>query len=558
MKKVLLLLSALLMTVALAGCSFEELVEKIDLDAIADLVLEMSKTELEDVKNAEQIKQDLPQELAVVTVDDTVLDSQVTHLAIRNRKTDNTRQTDWVECEAVVEGEGIYARYVCDLSYTYTRNGGWSLVEWNLHTDELDLQVTEGTLTRQFQETGTTELSEEFGSNSVSFLSSEWDANSLKCTQQFAINAVDGILVTQGQVVMTATLSLDTNKGLYYGWKEKRDDSGLVRGADLVGTTWEASGTLDSTTAAMAFRVEDFSMEDKTLVVSAYSTVQNQGGSLESKTVSRKTVSWSNGNDGIVTFSIRVGSRTWDCCFDAGEYWARLDGSYVGDLNQCSGDASLEQLALQGSSSQQNSLDYQMTSTGNSWKASDGTLVYNIQVDYPQFTGEGADAVNNAVTQVVNQMVASPTIGTTQEELDQTQAQSEQQFLALPYYDKLDITVQYNRNGYLSLLLTYTSRVGSKQVTYRYDSMNYNLSSGTKLAQSDVISAGRSDLGKLINTYASNPLYSDSTAASYVQAWTLGRRGLILYVTQDEKTGACSSVTIPYSEGACTLNPEKF
>ena len=67
MKKVLLLLSALLMTVALAGCSFEELVEKIDLDAIADLVLEMSKTELEDVKNAEQIKQDLPQELAGIT-----------------------------------------------------------------------------------------------------------------------------------------------------------------------------------------------------------------------------------------------------------------------------------------------------------------------------------------------------------------------------------------------------------------------------------------------------------------------------------------------------------
>ncbi len=558
MKKVMLFLTALLMTVALGGCSFEEIVEHIDLDAIADFVLEVSKTKLEEVKTAEEIKNELPQELAVVTVDDTILDSQVTHLAIRDRKTDNTRQTDWVECEVIVEGEGIYARYICDLNYTYTRNGGWGLAEWSLDTESMNLQVTEGTMTRQLAESCIQELSEEFGSNTVSYVSSEWESSTLRCKEQFQVNATDGILVTQGTVVMTATLTLDTNKGLYYTWKEKRDDSGLVKGADLEGTTWMVSGMADTSEVALAFRVEEFSMEDKTLVFSAYSSIRAAGDSAEVREVDSQTVTWSNGNDGVVTFSIRVGDRTWDCCFDSGEYWARLDGSYIDALIQCGEDDDLEELVEEGSNDQVNSLEYQTKNTGNSWSASDGTVVYDIQVEYPQFTGENADRINRAIRELVNSVLNAPTIGTSQTELDELQAESQEQNLSLPFYNRLDITVQYNRNGYLSMLLTYTQRVNSGQVTYSYDSVTYDLSDMTQLERSDVLSAGKNALGALINTYMDGTaLYSDSTAASYIQAWTLDRQGIDLYVTRDEKTGVCTTVTIPYSEAACILNPEE-
>lgn len=558
MKKGLLFLAALLMSAVLAGCSFEDIVERIDLDALADLVLEASKTELEDVKTAEEIKNELPQELAVVTVDDTVLDSQVTHLAIRDRKTDNTRQTDWVECEVVVEGEGIYARYVCELDYTYTRNSGWSLAEWQLDTEDMNLQVMEGVLTQQFAEVSLATLSEEFGSNGVSYVSSEWDTGALKCTELFHVDAVDGVLVTQGTVKMTATLTLDTSKGLYYTWKERRDDSGLVKGADLEGTTWQVSGMADTSEVSVAFRVEEFSMEDKTLTLSAYSSIREADGSPETRKIDSKTVSWGNGNGGVVTFSIRAGSRTWDCCFDAGEYWARLDGSYIDTLVQCDGDADLEELVSQGSSGQQNSLDYQVASTGDSWSASDGTVVYDIQVEYPQFSGENGEEVNRAVRQAVESALTAPAIETTQEALDRLQVQSQEQYLSLPFYSKLNISVRYNRNGYVSMLLTYTERVNSSKAVYRYDSITYDLRTLTKLEQEDVLSAGKNDLGALINTYLDGTaLYSDATAASYLQAWTLGRKGIDLYVTRDEKTGLCDTVTIPYSEEACILNPEQ-
>jgi hypothetical protein len=556
-KKGLLLLLALFTTVVLAGCSVEDLVEHIDLDKIADFVLEASKTDLEDVKTAEQIKAELPQELAVVTVDDTVLESQVTHLAIRNRKTDNTRQTDWVECEVVVEGDGIYARYICELNYTYTRNGGWGLVEWKLNTDNMNLQVTEGTLTQQFADASMLTLSEEFGSDGVTFLDSQWDENGLRCTEQFAINSLDGVLLTQGQVEMTASLTLDTNKGLYYTWKEHRDDSGLVRGADISGTTWAVSGTADTTEASLAFRVESFSMTDQTLVVSACSAVTAQGEDTVVREISSKTVNWINGSNGVVTFSVRVGEDTWDCCFDAGSCWARINGSYLDTLVQCSGGEDLRTLAQEGADSGLSALDYQSTTTGNSWAASDGTAVYQIQVEYPTFSGSQADAVNQLVRQLVDDALNSPSVDTTQAGLDQLQADGAEKFLTLPFYDKLNISVQYNRNGYLSLLLTYTQRVGSNQVTYRYDALNYDLNRSRTLSQEDVLSASRSELGAMITSYASgSQIFTETTAASYVQAWVFSRTGVTLYLTQNETTGACSKVTIPYTEPSCVLDPE--
>jgi hypothetical protein len=556
MKKLLLLLSALVLSVALAGCSVEDIVEHIDLDRIADLVLELSKTELEAVKDADGIKEDLPQELAVVTVDDETLDCQVTHLAIRNRKTDNTRQTDWVECEVIVEGDGIYARYTCDLSYTYTRNSGWSLVDWSMDTENMTLQVTEGTLTQQFEQRNLDTLSQEYGENNVTYQDGDWDDSGLRCTQRFAVNAVDGYLLTQGTVEMSATLTMDTSKGLYYSWKEYRDDTGLVAGADLADTTWAVSGNADTTQAALAFRVESFSMESGTLVVSAYSSIHPQGGRTEEREIGSKTVTWTNGTNGVVTFSLTVGDYTWDCCFDAGEAWARLDGSYVGSLSQSTGGEELSTLVEAGAQEVLSALEYDSTSTGNSWSSSDGTVVYNIQVEYPEFDGTFDSDINRVLRKLVQEVVADPSINTDRASLDELQETCESKSKPLPLYDKLSISVQYNRSGYLSLLLTYSQRLTSGQVTYRYDSLNFDLTGEepVQLSQSDVLSVTGSKLGELINQYTEGEaLYSNATAASYLQTWTLSREGIVLYLTQNETTGSCTKVTIPYSNAACTL-----
>jgi hypothetical protein len=260
----------------------------------------------------------------------------------------------------------------------------------------------------------------------------------------------------------------------------------------------------------------------------------------------------------MVTFTLKDGDNSWDCCFDAGSCWARFNGSYLDTLVQCSDNEDLNTLAKEGTDSGLAALDYKSSTTGNRWTASDGTAVYQIQVAYPTFSGAQADGINQLVKQVVDEAMNNPSVDTTQDGLDQLETTSQEQFLNLPFYDKLEISVQYNRNGYVSLLLTYTQRLNSNQVTYRYDCLNYDLNRSRSLSQDDVLSASHSGLGALINNYAEGSVsYSESTAASYVQAWVFSRKGINLYVTQNESTGACSKVTIPYTESSCTLNPEE-
>ena len=565
MKKLLMLLSALAAASLLGGCSAVEYFENLDLDSIEvpDWLLSATETELDPVKTAQEIKDSLPEELADITVNDTTLGCEVAHLAISSRETDTTRQTDEVVCRVELEGEGISVSFACTLDYTYTTSGGWGLANWSIDETSLDLEVTEGAFTQELEETTLDVLEIEYGDDSITYASGTWDQDTMTFSAVYDIDATNGNLITQGNLSLTAELEQDLSQGLYFDWDVEVDESGVLHGADIAETTWLVQGSVDSTPVELAVSIESIDINAQTVTISAASGVVEDGNSSytirESDDV---TISYTASTEGIITFTFEHGDHSWDVCFDTEDQWARMDSSYVNSMSLKSSqyltsDSLSEFLDETPEEEDDDSLTYDMNTGGYTYTSSDGTLVYEMQVEYPEFSGEGADVLNSAVEDAVDLFLGTPQVSTDQTSLDSlaASAQEEGSTVDLPCYDELEISVVYNDDSYLSLLLTTTEQLEDGVEVISYESMNFDLVNQTQLSDDSLYTGTNQEVGSVLLSYAEEQYYSESAVMSFVEACVFSEDGLVFYLLTDETTGETAAVTVPYSESICSLNP---
>ncbi len=560
MKNLLLLLSALTVAAMLCGCSVSEMLSSLDSDKISSWLFSVTETELSPVKTAQEIKSALPEELADLTVSGTSMECEVTHLAIRSRNTDTTRRTDAVECEIELEGDGIEVHYVCTLNYTYTSSGGWGLVDWSVDSSELELDVSEGILTEQLGASCMEELEESLGEGSVSYQSTTWNKRTLVCDMVLSVDALSSCLQTQGDLTISAVLVPNLSDGLNFTWDITRNDSDILYGINAADTTWLVTGYVDTTAVQLAIAIADTDIQKQTVSLSAVVALRTEGSNTY--TVHSKgsmTLSYTTGSDGRITFTFTLGGYSWDCCFDSDTQWARMDSSYIGSLSLAASSCldSTELRALVDEDAiidTSDALAYTTSTGGYTYTATDGTLVYELQVQYPQFSGSTASKLNSAINTAVKTFLGSPQLATSKSNLDALQEEAESAGVTLPYYSNLVISVVFNQNNYLSLLYSYTQKLEDGTVTYSYSSVTYDLLTMEKLDDSDVYSSGKT-LGAAINAYASTARYSDAMVSSYIQTWTFSPSGLVFYVTKNESTGQCDAITVPYSESVCLIDP---
>lgn len=532
------------------------------LDFVGGYVPQLVDGGLPQPKFSEALAADLPLELNTVTIDGSTLNCRVAHLVVLERETNEKRQTDAATCQVILEGDGVSASYQCTLYYTYTQNGGWGLDDWRLNQDTVAISVDDGVLTEQLSQQTAGELEASYGEGSVTYLSSQWDGTTNTCTQSFQINGSNGVLLTQGTVVTSCALELDLDKGLYYTWNTGVDDSQVIRGADLTNTTWLCSGTVDGREGAIAFHVDDFQMETGQVTVTGVTETKTEGGYTSNFSFSGSTVSWFNGENGSVTFTLESGNQTWECCFAADKQWVRMSGSYLDELTETTmpADGNLREIlyqeAAEREAQEKNRLEYEASETGQSYSASNGAVVYVQRVSYPKFTGDKASPINEAVEAAIKSYLAAPNQATDTASLDARAAEAagEGSNLSLPISDELKITVEYNKNGYLSLLYTTITRSSSGAASYSYEGESYDLNTGLEMAYTQFISAGSTQLGQLLVDYGGGTFpYSAAAATSYVKAVTLGNKGLNFYLA--DEGGQALLVSIPYSEAAYTKDP---
>ncbi len=563
MKKLTLLIAVLLSSLLLSGCAFTDWLSNLNSDTISGWLFKVTEVELDDVKTAQEIKDSLPTELSTLVVDKTALDCEVAHLAIRSRSTDTTRRTDQVECEVEVSGDGISVSYVCTLNYTYTTNGGWSLDNWSLDSSALEMNISEGELTEQLTSSTIESLEAELGEGTVSYLSSSWDQKNLVCSVVLDINACNSCLITQGEYVVTATLTPNLSSGLNFTWKVTEDNSGIRYGLNVTDTTWLVTGYVDTTAVEISLSFSETDIDAQTITVSASTGVLETGYSYYTiRSMENTVLTYSISKTGTITASFKLGNHTWDCCFDSSSQWCRMDSSYIGTMQlQCNAVLTATELrALLDevpATDESASLDYSNTSSGYTYTSTDGTLVYEMKVTYPQFTGTGVSSLNSSIQSTASSFLGSPKLSTTSSNLDAIaeQSQEEGSSISLPYYSYLEVSVVFNQNHYLSLLYTYTQKLQNGITTYSYAMETYNTETMELISDIDMYTGTVAEIGALLNSYATTARYSDALIFNYVQGWTLTKSGLVFYVTANESTGLCDMITIPYAENLILFDP---
>ena len=561
MKKLRLLTAAVLSALLLTGCSVSDFLNNLDTDRISDWLFSVTEVELDPVPTAEEIRDALPEELSDVTVDGTALGCSTVHLAVKERETDTTRQTDEVLCLIEVSGDGITIRYLCSFYFTYTSSGGWGMTEWSIDSDSIDLEIGEGALTEQLESTAIAALEEAYGSGSVTFQTGSWNQSTMVYSAVYDVDAEDGYILTQGELTISAALEPDLTGGLNFDWDVEVDESGVLYGLDIADTTWLVVGSVDTTAVQLAVSISDADIEEQTVTFAAAAAVMGDGDSSYSVRSADDVTESYTVDDGVITFSFELAGYTWDCCFDAEDQWARMDGSYISTLKlnarrSMDTDSLRELLDEDADEEADEALDYEINTSGNTYAASDGTIVYEMQVKYPQFSGSGVSSLNSAIQKAVRAFMGSPQISTDQDDLDALaeDAAQEDSALSLPWSDELTISVVFNQNGCLSLLYVYELQLDG-DVTYSYESVNYDLTTMEELDDDEVYSGSSRALGAVINSYADEVLYADAAVMSYVQAWTFGSDGLVFYLLADEESGECMTVTVPYTEGICLIDP---
>lgn len=562
MKRFRLLTAALLAALLLTGCSVSDFLNNLDTDQISDWLFSVTEVELDPVLTAGEIRDSLPEELSDITVGGTALGCDTVHLAVKERDTDTTRQTDEVLCEIEVSGDGITLRYLCSFYYTYTSSGGWGMTEWTIDSSSVDLEVTEGVLTEQLEETSISSLEETYGTGSVTYQSGSWNQSTMVYSAVYDVDAESGYVLTQGTLTISAALETDLNSGLSFDWDVEVDESSVLYGLDLEDTTWIVEGSVDTTAIQLAVSVSETDIDEQTVTFSAVAAVMEEGDSSYYTRYTEENTESYTVEDGLITFSFELTGYTWSCCFDAEDQWARMDGSYISSLKLNSKrymdtDDLRELLDEDPDDEEEEALEYDISTSSTTYSASDGTLIYEMQVKYPQFSGSGVSSLNKAVQAAVQSFLGSPQISTDQDDLDALaeDAAEENSTLSLPWSDELTISVVYNQNHYLSLLFVYASQLEDGEITYSCESVSYDLTTMEELEDDEVFSGTSRTLGAVINSYAEEELYSDAAVMSYVQAWVFDTDGLVFYLLADEETGECMTVTVPYTEEICLIDP---
>ena len=306
--------------------------------AVLAVLLAACSGGLPDVPDEAAIQADLPQELTAVTIGGEEQELQIESLAVTERDTDLTKQTDDVTCAVVLRGEGFTLSYTCVLNYAYVRSSGWTIRDWELAEDAVltpDADVWSAQLCAE-----STALLEESGYADPELTAEVWSDDGTVCTQTFSSREAGEFLTVLRTVSVTGTLTR-TGSGFAYEWTKSAEADGETVTVTLEGTVWHLLA--ESENLEIVFQIE--SADETAVVFSGLIRAENLLGAVRESTLSVTESEYTVTEYGSITFDLTAADgETLTVHIQEDAQWVTSGDLYLTALQQetmpASGDLS--------------------------------------------------------------------------------------------------------------------------------------------------------------------------------------------------------------------------
>ena len=306
--------------------------------AVLAVLLAACSGGLPDVPDEAAIQADLPQELTAVTIGGEEQELQIESLAVTERDTDLTKQTDDVTCAVVLRGEGFTLSYTCILNYAYVRSSGWTIRDWELAEDAVltpDADVWSAQLCAE-----STALLEESGYADPELTAEVWSDDGTVCTQTFSSREAGEFLTVLRTVSVTGTLTR-TGSGFAYEWTKSAEADGETVTVTLEGTVWHLLA--ESENLEIVFQIE--SADETAVVFSGLIRAENLLGAVRESTLSVTESEYTVTEYGSITFDLTAADgETLTVHIQEDAQWVTSGDLYLTALQQetmpASGDLS--------------------------------------------------------------------------------------------------------------------------------------------------------------------------------------------------------------------------
>ena len=296
--------------------------------AVLAVLLAACSGGLPDVPDEAAIQADLPQELTAVTIGGEEQELQIESLAVTERDTDLTKQTDDVTCAVVLRGEGFTLSYTCVLNYAYVRSSGWTIRDWELAEDAvltLDADVWSAQLCAE-----STALLEESGYADPELTAEVWSDDGTVCTQTFSSRESGEFLTVLRTVSVTGTLTR-TGSGFAYEWTKSAEADGETVTVTLEGTVWHLLA--ESENLEIVFQIE--SADETAVVFSGLIRAENLLGAVRESTLSVTESEYTVTEYGSITFDLTAADgETLTVHIQEDAQWVTSGDLYLAALQQ--------------------------------------------------------------------------------------------------------------------------------------------------------------------------------------------------------------------------------
>ena len=283
---------------------------------------------LPDVPDEEAIQADLPQELTAVTIGGEDQALQIESLAVTERDTNLTKQTDDVTCEVVLRGEGFTLSYMCVLNYAYVRSSGWTIRDWELAGDAVltpDAEVWSAQLCAE-----NITLLEESGYADPELTAEVWSEDHTVCTQTFSSLKSGEFLTALSTISVTGTLT-QTGSGFAYEWTKSTNTDLETVTVTLEGTVWHL--LVQSENLEIVFQIE--SADETAVVFSGLIRAENLLGAVRESTLSVTESEYAVTEYGSITFDLTaVNGETLTVHIQEDAQWVTSEDLYLAALEQ--------------------------------------------------------------------------------------------------------------------------------------------------------------------------------------------------------------------------------
>ena len=296
--------------------------------AVLAVLLAACSGGLPDVPDEAAIQADLPQELTAVTIGGEEQELQIESLAVTERDTDLTKQTDDVTCAVVLRGEGFTLSYTCVLNYAYVRSSGWTIRDWELAEDAVltpDADVWSAQLCAE-----STALLEESGYADPELTAEVWSDDGTVCTQTFSSRESGEFLTVLRTVSVTGTLTR-TGSGFAYEWTKSAEADGETVTVTLEGTVWHLLA--ESENLEIVFQIE--SADETAVVFSGLIRAENLLGAVRESTLSVTESEYTVTEYGSITFDLTAADgETLTVHIQEDAQWVTSGDLYLAALQQ--------------------------------------------------------------------------------------------------------------------------------------------------------------------------------------------------------------------------------